>query len=254
MDIFKSRRRSSLSSILNINKFRDLVKTFAKFAIETSNQINEKQQINQNPHQFQNQNQNQIYSQRNSLSLQNKNYDTNLLKNKLSDFIKNNFKEKGLKSDPKIFFLLIAQDYCRIINGILNNYPSNETFHNKDTIIGFLKQFYDFDNELYISDSDVTERVVKDQANDSYLKSVIIALKFVKICDSTEYILDKENEIPDIGVKTVLILDIFSKILKQENLQINSRKISMENYNSNKNKNENKNKNKKYYLPFILYF
>jgi hypothetical protein len=234
-NLFKSfKRRSSISSLSNINKFRDLVKTFAKFAIETSNQINEKQQINQNqyPNQIPNQNQNQ--SHRNSIILQNKTLDINLLKNKLCDFIKNNFKEKGLKSEPKIFFLLISQDYYRIINGILNTYSLNETFNNKDIIIGFLKQFYDFENELYISDGDVIEKVVKDQANDSYLKSLIISLKYMKICDTSEYILDKENEISDIGVKTVLILDIFSKILKQENLQNNSRKIIMENYNSMK--------------------
>ena len=159
---------------------------------------------------------------------------------------KNNFKEKGYKSDPKVFFLLVAQDYYRLISMILSNNKSTETYSSIDIITGFLKQFYDFEDELYISDSEIVEKVNKDQAVGSYLMSLLTTLSYMKICDVIEYILDKENEIPDIGVKTVLVLEIFHKILKQNNFQLSGR-FSLENY-SNFNKNYISLEIKIYYL------
>ena len=48
-NIFKAfKKRLSVNSLSSITKFRDLVKTFAKFAVETSNQIKERQQTNLN--------------------------------------------------------------------------------------------------------------------------------------------------------------------------------------------------------------
>lgn len=204
------RRKSNILSFPNISKLRDLIKTFAKFAVETKNQLREKKSIS---------------------SKREKDVDSAILKQKLCDFIKNNFKEKGYKSDPKIFFLLIAQDYYRIIVTILNSNSSSETFQSKDVIIGFLKQFYDFEDELYISDSEIVEKVNREQTTGSYLLSLLTALSFMKVCDTTEYILDKENDVADIGVKTVLILEIFHKILKQNNFQLNGR-FSFENYSN----------------------
>jgi len=202
------RRKSSIASFPNLQKLRDLIKTFAKFAIETKNQLREKKSIS---------------------SKREKEFDSNLLKQKLCDFIKNNFKEKGYKSEPKVFFLLVAQDYYRLTHTIIRAYSSTENFTSKESITGFLKQFYDFENELWVSDEDIVDKVIKDQAIGSYLMSLLTSLSFLKICDVTESILDKENDIADIGVQTVLILEIFYKILKQNNFQLSGRYSSEHN-------------------------
>lgn len=196
------RRKSSIASYPSLQKLRDLIKTFAKFAIETKNQLREKKSIS---------------------SKREKEIDSNLLKQKLCEFIKNNFKEKGFKSEPKVFFLLVAQDYYRLVCSIINANSASETFTCKETITGFLKQFYDFEDVLYISDQEIVDKINKDQAIGSYLMSLLTTLSFMKVCDVTEFILDKENEIADIGVKTVLLLEIFHKILKQNNFQLSGR-------------------------------
>ncbi len=200
--ISRFKRKSSILSFPNLQRLRDLIKTFAKFAIETKNQLRERNSIS---------------------SKRDKEMNTNILKQKLCDFIKNNFKEKGFKSEAKVFFLLIAQDYHRLVSTILNSNSASESYNSKEIITGFLKQFYDFEDVLYISDSEIVEKVNKDQAIGSYLMSLLISLSFIKTCDCTEFILDKENDIMDIGVKTVLLLEIFSKILKQNNFQLTGR-------------------------------
>ena len=90
------RKKSVKISCLNTN-IRDLVKTFAKYITETKNQIKERKLIKKE-----------------------KETDSLLLKHKINEFIKNNFKEKGLKNDAKSFFLVLSQELYKLITALLN--------------------------------------------------------------------------------------------------------------------------------------
>lgn len=185
------RKKSVKISSLNTN-IRDLVKTFAKYITETKNQIKERKLIKKE-----------------------KETDSLLLKHKINEFIKNNFKEKGLKNDAKSFFLVLSQELYKLITNILNtNDITKSNSLKEESIISFIKSFYDFEDELYISSDEIVVKVLEGKADDSYIIYLFICLTYVKLCEVSDFILDKENEISDIGVKIVMLLGNFHSIAK----------------------------------------
>jgi hypothetical protein len=143
--------------------------------------------------------------------------DNAIIKQRINEYIKANFKEKGYKSDAKSFFLLLAEEYYKLISGILiwsQGQGQNSSISN-DTIISFFKNFYDFEDELYVSNREVIEKIEKSE--ESYIITLLKCLSYVKLCDSVEYLLDKDNDIQDIGAKTVLVMYDFQKINKYLN-------------------------------------
>ena len=190
------RKKSVKISSLNTN-IRDLVKTFAKYITETKNQIKERKLIKKE-----------------------KETDSLLLKHKINEFIKNNFKEKGLKNDAKSFFLVLSQELYKLITALLNTNDITKSNNlTEESIISFIKSFYDYEDELYISSDEIISKVLEGKADDSYIIYLLICLSYVKLCEVSDFILDKENEISDIGVKIVMLLGNFHTIAKYMNAQ-----------------------------------
>jgi hypothetical protein len=175
-------------------ELKQLVRKFAKYVMETKNQLKE----------------------RRSQSFSKKDTEANLLKQKIIEFIKSSFKEKGSKNDAKIFFYYLAQEYSRNITGILSYTKILTNTITEDKIVDFVKNFYDFEDELIVMKDDILYKINKEIAEDSYLMSLIYALSHMKACEVVDPILEKEkdNDIQDIGAKTVMVMYIFHRIIK----------------------------------------
>lgn len=190
-------RKKSVKLPSLTTNMRDLVKTFAKYITETKNQIKERKLIRKD-----------------------KETDSLLLKHKINEFIKNNFKEKGLKNDNKSFFLVLSQELYKLITSLLaNNDISKSNNLSEESIISFIKSFYDFEDELYISSDEIITKIMEGKADNSYIIYLLICLSYAKLCEVSDFILDKENEISDIGVKIVMLLANFHSITKYLNTQ-----------------------------------
>ena len=185
-------RKKSVKFQNMTTNIRELVKTFAKYIMETKNQIKEKKFLRKD-----------------------KETDSFLLKHKINEFVKNNFKEKGYKNDAKSFFLILAQEFYKLITNLLfQNDLTKVQKINEENIISFLKSFYNFDDELYITSDEIIDKILSGKADDSYLIYLSICLCYVKLCEVSDCILDKENDISDIGVKIVNLLTNFNTISK----------------------------------------
>jgi len=200
MDLFKDLFSKKTKGFSNLSLLKEYAKQYYKQISDINNQLKEKK----------------------TQSKREKDNDNLIIKQRSSDFIKANFKEKGLNS-LKSYFLTITQEFYKVISNILHK---KITEINQEAVISFLQSFYDFDDELVISNSDTIIKVIEGKLHYSLIVFILTNLTYIKACEVVDYLLEKENEMTDIGVKVVSILNIFHKIINFTN----------QNYSTSKNK------------------
>ena len=147
--------------------------------------------------------------------------DQNMTKSKISDYLKQTIKNTNQKIDlTKSFYLLLCKEFnkeltktARFHEIICLKDPSAET------IIAFIRLFYDFEGQLFVSLSDIQKQVVNKKAKPSILMNLLTSINTIKLSESTDVIFEKDSDCQDLIKKLFVLIDIFKKSIKYSLLE-----------------------------------
>jgi hypothetical protein len=182
LGMMKNRRNSP------IPRTKEIVKSFGKFTIDLNIQLKEKKTVKSDREYVE------------------------TMKQRINDYIKNHFKEKGIKNDLKSFFLLTLFEFYRIHSNLLEEFDPNKTSFTEDIIISVIKLNYDFNEQILISPEEIYSKINNNKIEYSHIVYLLISLSYIRICDLNDIVFDKDFDLSDISVKIVKTLLLYYKI------------------------------------------
>ena len=185
MDVLNTLKNKRNSAVPRI---KEIVKAFGKFTIELNSQLKEKK----------NQKTEKEHSE--------------FLKTRIVEFIKTHFKEKGFKNDLKTFYLVLLYELYRILNQLIDEFDLSKNQLNEEKIVSIIKLNYDFNEQIFVSSDEVYNKITNNKIDYSNVIYLLISLSYIKICDVTDLIYDKDHEISDISLLIIKVLIIYQKI------------------------------------------
>lgn len=144
------------------------------------------------------------------------NSEVSLLKSKAIEYIKSKkkFNNKGVDILKSFFYTILTEflkENKKLDRLSENMFISKEKEINIDAIISYMKIFYNFEAQLFISQVDIMKDVINNTAAPSDLLHLLIIISSMKIFDCSEIIYENELFIEDVLKGVMTMIDIINK-------------------------------------------
>lgn len=137
------------------------------------------------------------------------------IKIKIIDYLKNSIltSKSSIKLDLKSFFNLISREAIKEFSVNYKQIENSMNEVNFDSIINFIKIFYEFEDTLFISTHDTFNQIFENKVGKSYLSHLLNCLTYLKKLDLVDVLFDKDNDAQHIIVLIINFIEVIVKII-----------------------------------------